>query len=154
MAYFVNLVRSGDPNYPNPVPVEWPLYNSTNRPYLEFDVNMTSGNVKTDLLSSQMFFWNRIFPSINAAGITPEVVVEESTPLAPLRKAEDGQSGTNFAEVLRSTQAVVYTVLGIAISLLLLLIILGVQTSLLRSLVGGRLCAKPSLRGKNSLGSK
>ncbi|XP_019615062.1 PREDICTED: carboxylesterase 5A-like [Branchiostoma belcheri] len=130
MTYFANFVRSGDPNYPDPVPVEWPRYNSTNRPYLELGVNMTSGNVQTDLLSSQMFFWNRVIPSINAAGVTPEVVVEQTTPLAPLRTTsspkgtEDGQSGTNFAEVLRSTQAVMYTVLGIAISLLLLLIIL------------------------------
>ncbi|CAH1274238.1 NLGN4X [Branchiostoma lanceolatum] len=130
MTYFANFVRSGNPNLPDPVPVEWPRYNTTDRPYLELDVNMTSQNVKTNLLPSQMFFWNEVIPSINSVGI-PSGMVEESTSLAPLRttsspeEAEDGPSaGTNFAELLRSTQIVMYTMLGVSILLLLLLIIL------------------------------
>ncbi|XP_035695733.1 fatty acyl-CoA hydrolase precursor, medium chain-like [Branchiostoma floridae] len=130
MTYFANFVRSGDPNHPDPVPVEWPRYNTSDRPYLELDVNMTSQNVKTNLLPSQMFFWNEVIPSINSAGSPPDVE-EDSTTSAPLpdmtsspEEAEDGQSGTNVAELLRSTQIVMYAMLGVSIALLLLLIIL------------------------------
>lgn len=61
---WTNFARTGNPNKPNPIPVEWPEYTREAKQYLQITAKMTPESVKANLKPRQRKFWMRIIPSL------------------------------------------------------------------------------------------
>ncbi|XP_077868949.1 carboxylesterase 5A-like [Saccoglossus kowalevskii] len=60
--YWTNFAKSGNPNLPVAVPVQWPLYDNTFYNYMRFEPNMTVDNVRENLRADGTAFWNEYIP--------------------------------------------------------------------------------------------
>ncbi|XP_067653936.1 cholinesterase-like [Haliotis asinina] len=63
MTYWTNFAKTGNPNVPVSVPVTWPVYDNTNRKYLELDIGSSLATGQS-LRHQQCTFVNKILPMI------------------------------------------------------------------------------------------
>ncbi|GAB1600560.1 para-nitrobenzyl esterase-like isoform X2 [Argonauta hians] len=56
------FVLEGVPQLPNNI--KWPVYESTNKSYVELSLNITEDNVKSRLKESDWIFWNNLIPNL------------------------------------------------------------------------------------------
>uniref|UniRef100_H3A410 Carboxylic ester hydrolase n=1 Tax=Latimeria chalumnae TaxID=7897 RepID=H3A410_LATCH len=68
MSYWTNFAKSGNPNFPNKVPVIWPKYNKRSQQYLQLDINLSSKNVRKKLKAEHVAFWNQYLPVLQTTG--------------------------------------------------------------------------------------
>ncbi|XP_006812297.2 neuroligin-4, X-linked-like [Saccoglossus kowalevskii] len=62
--YWTNFAKSGDPNQPVAVPVQWPLYDNTLYTYMRFEPNMSANNVRENLRADGTAFWIEYVPTL------------------------------------------------------------------------------------------
>ncbi|XP_078390362.1 bile salt-activated lipase-like [Cetorhinus maximus] len=59
MRYWTNFAKTGNPNYPQSVPVNWPEH-GTEKHYMELNVNLNQGSVGSNLRPKQFTMWNEL----------------------------------------------------------------------------------------------
>nr|XP_002731390.1 PREDICTED: carboxylesterase 5A-like [Saccoglossus kowalevskii] len=77
--YWTNFAKSGDPNLPVAVPVQWPLYDNTLYTYMRFEPNMTIDNVRENLRADGTAFWNEYVPILLNLTCPPTTPCSQST---------------------------------------------------------------------------
>uniref|UniRef100_A0A4W3JYL0 Carboxylesterase type B domain-containing protein n=1 Tax=Callorhinchus milii TaxID=7868 RepID=A0A4W3JYL0_CALMI len=64
MSYWTNFAKTGNPNSPMKVPVTWPKYNKRTSQYLQLDINLSKLNIKRQLKTEEVAFWNQHIPRL------------------------------------------------------------------------------------------
>ncbi|KAL4234610.1 Cocaine esterase [Mactra antiquata] len=65
--YWSNFMKSGDPNFPEPVMPSWPEYNMTSQSYIKLEENMNNKSFGNFLLAKEINIWNNILKKIKEA---------------------------------------------------------------------------------------